>query len=65
MMRLIMKCKETFCNIRVDAVDKQNDVVFAYRKPSGGMAATEFAGMFDLGSIDYLYLTDERPAENQ
>ena len=59
-MRLIMKCKDIVCNIKVDAVDKQGDVVFAYKCPLGSMAATEFVGVFDLGSMDFLYVTDER-----
>lgn len=59
-MRLIMKCGETVCNIRVDAVERQEDVIFAYRKTDGSCTATEFAGMFSLGSVDYLYLTEEK-----
>lgn len=62
-MRLIMKCKDTICNIKVDAIDKQDDVVFAYKRPQGSMTATEFVGCFDLGSVDFLYVTDERIAE--
>ena len=63
-MRLIMKSRETICNIKVDAVEKQGDVVFAYKKPNGGMAATEFVGCFDLGSVDFLYMTEEKGYEN-
>ena len=59
-MRLIMKCHDTVANIKCDAVEKVGDVVMAYKKPQGGMAATEFVGMFDLGSMDFLYVTDER-----
>ena len=59
-MRLIMKCKDKFCNLKVDAIEKQDDVVFAYKKPNDGIAATEFVGMFDLGSVDFLYVTDEK-----
>lgn len=62
-MRLIAKCKDTICNIKVDAIDKQEDVVFAYRKPQNSMTATEFVGCFDLGSMDFLYVTDERATE--
>ena len=51
-MRLLMKCKDTVCNIKVDFIEKREDVVFAYRRPSGSMTATEFVGMFDLGSVD-------------
>lgn len=59
-MRLVMKCKETTCNIKVDAIEKQGDVIFAYKCSNGSLAATEFVGMFDLGSVDFLYLTEER-----
>lgn len=59
-MRLIMKYKETVCNIKVDAIEKQGDVVFAYKKQAGSMTANEFVGVFDLGSMDFLYVTDER-----
>lgn len=52
-MRLIMKCKDTVCNIKVDAVEKQDCVVFAYKSPPGSMTATEFVGCFDLGSVDF------------
>lgn len=62
-MRLIMKCKDTICNIKVDAIEKQEDVVFAYKKPQTSMTATEFVGCFDLGSVDFLYVTDERVTE--
>ena len=60
MMRLVMRSKDAFCNIRVDAIEKNEDVIFAYKKPQGGIAATEFVGMFDLGSVDFLYVTDEK-----
>lgn len=59
-MRLIMKCKDTTCNIKVDAIDKDGDVIFAYKKPQGALTATEFVGVFDLGSVDFLYVTDEK-----
>lgn len=55
-----MKSGETTCNIRVDAVERQEDVLFAYRKLAGELIATEFVGMFDLGSVDFLYLTEEK-----
>lgn len=64
-MRLIMKCKDTYCNIRVDAIEKQEDVVFAYKCPQGSMTATEFVGVFDLGSVDFLYVTDEKLIETR
>lgn len=59
-MRLIMRSHDTVCNIAVDAVDKQGDVVFAYRKPQGSLVADQFVGVFDLGSVDFLYVTEEK-----
>ena len=59
-MRLIMKCQDRVCNIKVDAIEKVEDVVFAYKKPQGSMAATQFVGCFSLGSLDFLYVTEER-----
>ena len=59
-MRLIMKCHDTVANIKCDAVEKVGDVVFAYKCPTGSMAATEFVGVFDLGSVDFLYVTEEK-----
>ena len=59
-MRLIMRCRDTYCNVKVDAIDKQDSVVFAYRCPPDSMVATEFVGVFDLGSVDFLYVTEER-----
>ena len=57
---LIMKCDDTLCNMKVDAIERQDDVVFAYRKKDGEITASEFCGMFSLGSIDFLYVTNER-----
>lgn len=62
-MRLMMKSGDRLCNIRVDEIERKGDVIFAYRKPEGSMVATEFAGCFDLGSVDFLYITDERRSE--
>lgn len=63
MMRLIMKCRDTLANIRVDKIERMGDVVFAYKIPNGGLAETEFVGAFDLGSVDFLYVTDERRSD--
>jgi hypothetical protein len=55
-----MKCNDTICNLKVDAIERQDDVVFAYRKRDGEITASDFCGMFSLGSVDFLYITDER-----
>ncbi len=58
-MRLIAKCKDNFINLQVDAVEvKDEDVLYAYKKPTGGLAATDFVGMFDFGSMDYIYVSE-------
>lgn len=63
-MRLIMKCKDTVANIKVDEVERKGDVIFAYRTLISTdprlMPKTEFAGMFDLGVMDFLYVTEEK-----
>lgn len=59
-MRLIARCKDMVCNIKVDSIERIEDVVFAYRKPEGCVESTEFVGCFDLGVLDYLYVTEER-----
>ena len=59
-MRLVMKCKDTVANIKCDFVEKSGDVIFAYKNPQGSMAATEFVGMFDLGAMDFIYVTEEK-----
>lgn len=60
-MRLIAKCEDNVINIRVDALEiREGDTAFAFRKASNALTATEFVGMFDLGSMDYLYLSEER-----
>lgn len=52
MKRLICKWKNGYCNIPVDRAERIGDVVFAYR--SG-----DFVGMFDLGSVELLYISDK------
>lgn len=65
-MRLIAKSKENTINIRVDSIEvKEGEIVFAYRTPKDGIAPTEFVGMFDLGSMDYLYISEAREKYEQ
>lgn len=57
-MRLVGKCKEAVVNIKVDDVEVvDNCTVFAWK---AGKEGREFAGMFDLGAMDYIYVTEER-----
>ena len=58
---LVMKSKDIVCKMPIDAYEvKEGDMVYAYRKAPGALTADEFAGCFDLGSVDFLYLTEER-----
>ena len=59
-MNLVMRSKDINLVVKVDSVEKQGDVVYAYKKAPGSITADEFVGMFDLGSMDFLYVTDER-----
>lgn len=57
-MRLVMKAGDMVANLRVDAIERVGDVIYAYRK-GAGLTADEFAGMFDLGAVDFIYTTPE------
>lgn len=59
-MQIVMRSKDITCIMRVDSIEKQGDVIFAYRKAPGSITADEFVGMYDLGSVDFLYVTEER-----
>ena len=61
-MRLIMQSTNNkwSCNLKVDKIEKRDDVVFAYRCPPDSMVATEFVGVFDLAAVDFLYINDEK-----
>lgn len=63
-MRLIMRSGDVTANLRVDAVERVDDVLYAYRKREGEVTASEFAGMFSLGSVDFVYTTPEGRADN-
>lgn len=63
-MRLIMRSGDVTANLRVDAVERVDDVLYAYRKRKGEATASEFAGMFDLGAVDFIYTTPEREGNN-
>lgn len=52
MKKLIVRSNDWWCNLLVTRIDKIDDVVFAYRND-------EFVGMFSLGSIDALYLSEK------
>lgn len=59
-MKIVMRSKDITCIMPVDGIAKQGDVIFAYRKAPDSMTADVFVGMFDLGSVDFLYVTEER-----
>jgi hypothetical protein len=52
MKNLIVRSNGWWCNLSVTKIEKIDDVVFAYRDD-------EFIGMFSLGSIDALYLSEK------
>ena len=51
MKRLIVKWRDGHCNIPVTHIQRVGDVVEAYR-------GDDFIGMFDLGSVDMLYISE-------
>lgn len=53
MKRIIVKGKDWHCNIPVTDVVRDGNVVFAY---SNG----DFVGMFDLGSVDIIWVSEEQ-----
>lgn len=71
-MRLVMKSGDVIANLRVDAVERVGDVIYAYRNSTPIYAngerisgtEGEFAGMFDLGAVDFIYTTPERDGNN-
>lgn len=58
-MRLIAKSADTNINIAVDEIERQDDIVYAYRK-DGSITANTLVGIFSIGSLDYLYLSTEK-----
>ena len=56
MKRLVVRWKDAHCNMPVTHIIRVGDVVEAYR-------GEDFVGMFDLGSVDALYITDKYEAE--
>jgi len=53
--KLIVKAKDWYCNIPVTHIEKDGPVVCAYN-------GVHFVGMFDLGAVDVLYVTEMREA---
>lgn len=52
MKRLVVKWRDSHCNLPITSIKRVGDVVEAYR-------GNEFIGMFDLGSVDALYITEK------
>ena len=52
MKRLIVKQGDWYANIPVDKIERDDNLIFAYKDKA-------FCGMFDLGSVDMLYTTEE------
>lgn len=51
--RLIVRGKDWYCNIPVTRIERVEDVVYTYLDG-------DFTGMFDLGTVDALYITEDR-----
>lgn len=51
MKRIVVKGKDWHCNLAVTDVRREGDVVFAYRDG-------EFAGMWDLGAVNCLWVSE-------
>lgn len=51
MKKLIVKWRDSHCNITITHIQRVGDVVEAYR-------GKEFVGLFDLGSVDALYVSE-------
>ena len=52
MKHLIVKWNTGYCNLAVTDIEKDGGVVWAYING-------EFVGMFDLGAVDILYVSQE------
>lgn len=59
-MRIVARCDNNYINIKADAVELREDTLWAFRKRDGELTANEFAGMWSLGSVDYIYTTEEK-----
>lgn len=51
--RLIVRARDWFCNIPITHIEKDGSVVTAWN-------GEEFVGMFDLGAVDALYVSEMR-----
>lgn len=52
MKHLIVRWRDGHCNLPITHIKREGDIVEAYRDK-------EFVGMFDLGSVDALYITEK------
>ena len=58
MKRLVVRWRDAHCNIAITHIVREGDVVMAYQDK-------EFVGLFDLGSVDALYVTDREEKEKR
>lgn len=60
MMRLIVYLNgvEGFINIAADRVERENEFIIAYR-------AEKIVGMFDIGAVMAMYLSEKCPTEKR
>lgn len=56
MKHLIVKWNDGYCNLPVTSIQKDGAIVYAFRD-------AEFVGMFDLGAVELLYVSDREGAQ--
>ena len=59
-----MRSGDKHANLRVDAVERIDDTLFAYRRRGNEVTPSEFVGMFSLGSVDYIYVSEGKEEYN-
>lgn len=52
MKRVVVKWKSGFANVEATRMVKEESVVYVYN-------GEEFVGMFDLGSVDAIYISEK------
>lgn len=52
MKRLFVKWRDGYCNIPVTTITKEESIIYAFRD-------AVFVGMFDLGAVELLYVSEK------
>lgn len=56
MKRLFVKWRDGYCNIPVTTIAKEESIIYAFRD-------AEFVGMFDLGAVELLYVSEKEASQ--